>query len=174
MNSVIAEQQESISEDELTSQDGPSELYDQSPYQLRTEEDDQLQMLRLVSVKSAALPQSSKCLNYQSLLQKRMTIASKQGLKDEGVGTEAAAVVSPLGHAPITPVKFRLARRRFVLDEVVAVPRMLQDHIDSTYGGVDSMLVDEVVDTVNNIYKPHEVARLQHTSTRRSISLYQL
>ena len=67
-----------------------------------------------------------------------------------------------------------MARRRAVLSEAVMIPAKLKDHFESEYGGIDSMVLEEVREAVNILYKQQEIARLRRTSTRRSITLYQI
>ena len=120
-------------------------------------------------MKSEVLPQSSKCLNYQALFQKRLTLATKKPEHRELTQRELHEY-----NAPIKAVRYRIARRRTVLSEAVTVPQKLQDHIETEYGSIDSMLLDEVADAVNLIYKKEQVARLRRTSTRHSITLFEL
>ena len=65
-----------------------------------------------------------------------------------------------------------MARRRVVLSEAVMVPMKLKEYFEAEYGGIDSMVLEEVREAVKSIYKQQEIARLRRTSTRRSITLY--
>jgi len=105
-----------------------------------------------------------------------MTLAAKQAENGdiESQLSKRAPIIDPLRNVPIKPVKFRMARRRLILNEAITIPQRLQDHINSEYGGLDSMLLEEVADAVNSIYKPLEVARLRRTSARRSMTLYEV
>ena len=97
-----------------------------------------------------------------------------QNQDEELAALKHATTITYDRNVPIKPVGYRITKRRTVLSDTIKIPEQIHNHINREHGDINSMLLDEIVDAVNAIYKEQEVAHLRRSSIRRSITLYQL